>query len=218
MFAESDKGEGEQYCTGDGVFLREIWFRLDSAWGFAANAGCPSFYDLLALICVLLLCTLVSAQDDQSGMSSQARNQDQGGAATGKPHSPVRDKQNRVITAGDFVDGAPVVFEDLSVKSHLNSFLHQSGTAQKKFILETLGSGVAILDYDNDGWPDIYLLNGGSFDSVRGRLQLVALLCSITIMTGLLRMLPPKPVWPTIDGDSASRWAISTTTAGRTYT
>ena len=61
------------------------------------------------------------------------------------------------------------MFEDLSVKSRLNSFLHQSGTAQKKFILETLGSGVAILDYDNDGWPDIYLLNGGSFESRQGK-------------------------------------------------
>ena len=131
--------------------------------------GWLSFGNLLALMCVLLLCTVVSAQDDQSGMSSQARSQDQGGAATGKPHSPVRDKQDRVITAGGFVDGAPVVFENLTFKSGLDSFLHHSGTLQKKFILETLGSGVAILDYDNDGWPDIYLLNGGNFDSAKGK-------------------------------------------------
>ena len=30
----------------------------------------------------------------------------------------------------------------------------------KKYIIETTGSGVAILDYDRDGWPDIYLVNG----------------------------------------------------------
>ncbi len=30
----------------------------------------------------------------------------------------------------------------------------------KKYIIETTGSGVAILDYDNDGWPDIFLVNG----------------------------------------------------------
>jgi len=64
---------------------------------------------LVWLMCVVLLCIALSAQDDQSGMSSQPGSQDQGGAATGKPHSPVRDKQNRVITAGDLVDGAPVV-------------------------------------------------------------------------------------------------------------
>ena len=35
----------------------------------------------------------------------------------------------------------------------------------KKYIIETTGSGVAILDYDRDGWPDIYLVNGKSLDS-----------------------------------------------------
>ena len=34
----------------------------------------------------------------------------------------------------------------------------------KKYIIETTGSGVAILDYDRDGWPDIYLVNGQSLD------------------------------------------------------
>ncbi len=32
--------------------------------------------------------------------------------------------------------------------------------ATKKYILETTGGGVAIFDYDRDGWPDIFLLNG----------------------------------------------------------
>ena len=34
------------------------------------------------------------------------------------------------------------------------------GIEQKKYIIETNGSGVAFLDYDNDGWVDILLLNG----------------------------------------------------------
>ena len=34
------------------------------------------------------------------------------------------------------------------------------GTASKRYILEATGSGVAIFDYDNDGWPDIFLVNG----------------------------------------------------------
>jgi len=34
------------------------------------------------------------------------------------------------------------------------------GIDTKKYIIETTGTGVAIFDYDNDGWPDIFLVNG----------------------------------------------------------
>jgi len=34
------------------------------------------------------------------------------------------------------------------------------GVDTKKYIIETTGTGVAIFDYDNDGWPDIFLVNG----------------------------------------------------------
>jgi len=34
------------------------------------------------------------------------------------------------------------------------------GIETKKYIIETTGTGVAIFDYDNDGWPDIFLVNG----------------------------------------------------------
>lgn len=42
------------------------------------------------------------------------------------------------------------------------------GPPDKKLILETVGSGVALLDYDNDGWLDIYLVNGSTYDAMRG--------------------------------------------------
>jgi len=32
------------------------------------------------------------------------------------------------------------------------------GTPEKKYILEADGSGVGLIDYDNDGWLDIYLV------------------------------------------------------------
>src|SRR5262249_53876122 len=34
------------------------------------------------------------------------------------------------------------------------------GIDTKKYIIETTGTGVAIFDYDNDGWPDIFIVNG----------------------------------------------------------
>jgi hypothetical protein len=39
-------------------------------------------------------------------------------------------------------------------------FLHRDGRSGRKYLLETLGSGVALLDHDNDGWLDVYCVNG----------------------------------------------------------
>src|SRR5712691_9890586 len=38
------------------------------------------------------------------------------------------------------------------------------GENTKKYIIETTGTGVAIFDYDNDGWPDIFIVNGTKLD------------------------------------------------------
>ncbi|MEE3233364.1 MAG: VCBS repeat-containing protein, partial [Candidatus Latescibacterota bacterium] len=39
-------------------------------------------------------------------------------------------------------------------------FVHQSGSNGDYFLFETMGSGVAFIDFDRDGWQDIYLVNG----------------------------------------------------------
>ncbi len=89
------------------------------------------------------------------------------GVSTGPPHAAVKDAQSRPITAGGFVDGAPVVFEDITKLSGLEKFHHRSGSPEKATLLETVGSGVALLDYDNDGWLDIYLLSGSTFAALK---------------------------------------------------
>src|SRR5215471_3940817 len=90
----------------------------------------------------------------------QAQSQS-GGASTGGVFAPVLDEKHRPITAGGFVEGAPVIFEDATKKSGLDKFKHVSGTPEKNLILEAPGSGVAIFDYDNDGWnlsrPDFFV-------------------------------------------------------------
>jgi hypothetical protein len=51
-------------------------------------------------------------------------------------------------------------FVDVAEKAGLTSQNIFGGVDTKKYIIETTGSGVAIFDYDNDGWPDIFLVNG----------------------------------------------------------
>ncbi|HEX3601916.1 MAG TPA: CRTAC1 family protein [Lacipirellulaceae bacterium] len=52
-----------------------------------------------------------------------------------------------------------VTFRDVTQQSGIH-FTHNNGAFGKKFLPETLGPGVAFIDYDNDGWPDIFLVNG----------------------------------------------------------
>jgi hypothetical protein len=52
-----------------------------------------------------------------------------------------------------------VTFRDVTQQAGIH-FVHNNGAFGKKFLPETLGPGVAFIDYDNDGWPDIFLVNG----------------------------------------------------------
>ena len=42
------------------------------------------------------------------------------------------------------------------------SFHHVNGASPDKHLIETIGSGGLFFDYDNDGWIDIFLVDGGS--------------------------------------------------------
>ncbi len=53
--------------------------------------------------------------------------------------------------------------------SGLRAFRHVSGNASKDYILEATGSGVALVDYDSDGWLDAYLVNGSTWAALAGR-------------------------------------------------
>ena len=56
---------------------------------------------------------------------------------------------------------APIAnFIDIAEKAGLTAQNIFGGLDTKKYIIETTGNGVAIVDYDNDGWPDIFLVNG----------------------------------------------------------
>ena len=56
-------------------------------------------------------------------------------------------------------DPSPVRFTDVTAECGLNFLMH-SGSRVKNYIIESKGGGGAFLDYDGDGWLDIYLING----------------------------------------------------------
>ncbi|MGA2653956.1 MAG: CRTAC1 family protein [Terracidiphilus sp.] len=95
----------------------------------------------------------------------------QGGSATAGVFAPVLDSEHRPITAGGFVKDGPVIFKDISQQSGLATWHHKMGTPQKPYILETIGSGACLLDYDRDGWLDIFLVNGSTYEALDGKAE-----------------------------------------------
>jgi hypothetical protein len=57
-----------------------------------------------------------------------------------------------------------VDFRDVAVEAGLTAANVSGGERSKKYILETTGSGVAVLDFDGDGWMDLFLPNGTTLD------------------------------------------------------
>lgn len=55
-------------------------------------------------------------------------------------------------------------FVDIAAKAGLTMKNVFGGVDTKKYIIETTGTGVAIFDYDNDGWPDILIVNGTTLE------------------------------------------------------
>ena len=59
-----------------------------------------------------------------------------------------------------------ITFEDVTRAAGIDFHL-TCGGSEKKYIMESMCGGVAVFDYDNDGWMDIYLVNGSTLEDVR---------------------------------------------------
>ncbi len=57
---------------------------------------------------------------------------------------------------------AQIQFRDITAQAGIH-FTHNNGAFGKKWLPETMGPGCAFIDYDNDGYPDIILINGTDF-------------------------------------------------------
>lgn len=55
-------------------------------------------------------------------------------------------------------------FRDIAAECGLSAFRDRSGSLAKDYLVETIGSGVALFDYNHDGLLDVFLVNGSSFE------------------------------------------------------
>jgi enediyne biosynthesis protein E4 len=91
----------------------------------------------------LLLAILFAASEGRMGI-----------AQTGHPEPPPPP----LGTKTKYCSGLPVPqFSDVTSQAGIN-FKHTSDP-QKKYIIESMSGGVVLLDFDRDGWPDIYFTN-----------------------------------------------------------
>jgi enediyne biosynthesis protein E4 len=104
----------------------------------------PTKIILVAPVCILLTFTVVHIAVAQ-------------GVATGGTAVPARRLPPGMKP--------PVVdYRDIAAQAGLSGVNVSGPEAQKQYIVETTGNGVAIFDYDNDGLPDIFLVNAGRLD------------------------------------------------------
>jgi hypothetical protein len=86
------------------------------------------------------------------------------GASTGDAKSYTSRR-----TAGIVDEKAPRVFDDVTPQTALKDFNCSSGSKEKNYIIEATACTVAVIDYDNDGLPDIFLLNGSTVNAELGK-------------------------------------------------
>lgn len=61
-----------------------------------------------------------------------------------------------------------ITFRDIATRAGITATIH-SGGPKKNYVLEVNGSGVCWLDYDGDGWQDLYLVNGATLAHLQGK-------------------------------------------------
>jgi hypothetical protein len=95
-----------------------------------------------------------------SGCKRQSENPSETSAPkqTAVPAAPAQPPPVAEEAKAPVRPSGPIQFTDITSSAGIH-FKHNTGAFGKKYLPETMGSGVCFLDYDNDGWQDILLIN-----------------------------------------------------------
>jgi enediyne biosynthesis protein E4 len=66
--------------------------------------------------------------------------------------------------------GGNIAFKDVAARAGIRTVI-VSGSKQKNYVLEVNGSGACWFDYNNDGYPDLYLVNGATLEQLQGSVR-----------------------------------------------
>src|SRR5678816_209460 len=104
----------------------------------------------LASILLLFLCATVQGQQPSPSPSPERTGRSYSTAELSKSPPPPGPQAR-----------SPLTFNDVTAQSRIN-FIHAASKTPTKYLLETMGGGVAMLDYDNDGRMDLFFTNGAA--------------------------------------------------------
>jgi hypothetical protein len=112
---------------------------------------------------ILTLSILLISACKQAPTSPVAQQQEAATASPSPSPSPTAPRPS-----------GPIEFTDITAQAGIR-FKHNSGAFGKKYLPETIGSGCAFIDYDNDGWQDILLVNSMNWPEQKGPKSYLAL-------------------------------------------
>jgi tetratricopeptide (TPR) repeat protein len=82
---------------------------------------------------------------------------------TGPSVTPAKEEQQKGSRKGE-----RVTFRDVTEQAGLGGFRQTTGASGRYYYVESYGSGAAWLDYDGDGWLDLFVVDGGSLPGYTG--------------------------------------------------
>ena len=109
--------------------------------------------ELWAAVLLIIALAGCKSKDVESPRNAEAV---QTQSAAAKPQVAAQPTPD--VGRADQRPSGPIQFVDVTAQSGI-SFKHNSGAFGKKYLPETMGSGACFIDYDNDGWQDIFLVN-----------------------------------------------------------